>query len=98
MRGEDEEGFDRFWAAYPRKNSKQEARRAWEKLRPNAVLQDLILVALCQQKASEQWARENGRYIPYPATWLNQRRWEDEVAPGRDIHSGLREFLQGGPM
>jgi len=30
-------------------------------------------------KKSEDWIEENGKYIPHPATWLNQKRWTDEV-------------------
>jgi len=68
-------GFDAFWAAYPRKESKQAARKAWSRLRPPAELQAAILAAVARQKGSEQWLRG---VIPHPATWLNNRRWEDE--------------------
>ena len=30
------------------------------------------------QSHSEQWLKDEGRYIPHPATWINGRRWEDE--------------------
>ena len=43
--------------------------------------------ALEAQKASFDWQKENGRYIPLPATWLNGKRWEDEL---EDVHSGLQ--------
>lgn len=26
---------------------------------------------------NEQWRKDNGQYIPNPATWLNQGRWDD---------------------
>ena len=42
---------------------------------PNEVL----LYAIALQKNSQQWKKDNGQYIPNPATWLNQGRWEDEV-------------------
>jgi hypothetical protein len=38
-----------------------------------------IIASVRKWKASDQWNKENGQYIPYPATWLNKRRWEDEV-------------------
>src|SRR5262249_45963321 len=72
-------GFDRFWGAYPRKVSKAQARSAWDKLQPDAALVGVILSALDRHKQTEQW-RET-KFIPYPATWLNGRRWEDEVEP-----------------
>lgn len=71
--------FDRFWKAYPRKENKARARKAWAKLAPDMALCRRMSAALEAQKCSEQWQRENGRYIPHPASWLNGRRWEDEA-------------------
>ena len=68
-------GFDRFWAAYPRKVGKGAAERSFERIRPDAALLDGILRAIETQRQSDTWLRG---YIPNPATWLNQRRWEDE--------------------
>ena len=70
-------GFESFWQEYPRKVGKREAYRAFRKVRePLAVLLD----AVREQKQSEMWTKENGRFIPNPATWLNQGRWEDRLA------------------
>lgn len=71
--------FERFYSAYPRHLGKAAAHRAWMRLKPTADLLKRMAAALNAQKQSESWQRENGRYIPYPATWLNQRRWEDEL-------------------
>lgn len=68
--------FDVFWQAYPRKTGKAAARKAFVKAKPPL---DVVLKAIEAQKHSAQWQRDNGQYIPYPATWLNQGRWEDEV-------------------
>ena len=69
-----EQDFERFWEAYPRKMGKEEARKAFQQVDvPVGVLLDAISV----QKQSTQWQKEGGRYIPYPANWLNQRCWED---------------------
>lgn len=68
-------GFDRFWAAYPRKCGKGAAERSFERIRPDAALLDRMLRAIETQRQSDTWLRG---YIPNPATWLNQRRWEDE--------------------
>lgn len=73
------DGFDAFWAAYPKHVGKAAALKAWKKLKPNAELQDIMAKALIEHKKSKQWHEECGRYIPNPSTWLNQRRWEDEV-------------------
>lgn len=73
--------FETFWEAYPKKRSKDDARKAWDKRRPNAVLLQAILTAINEQSQSEDWRKENGRYIPYPATWLNRGQWTDSVLP-----------------
>ena len=66
--------FDQFWSAYPKKVGKEAARRAFLKTK---VPTDTLIAAISAQKRSTQWTKENGRYIPNPATWLNQGRWED---------------------
>lgn len=71
-------GFDDFYRAYPKKRGREDAARAWRKVRPEDV--SAILAAVEGFKASEDWQRENGRYVPYPATFLNGRRWEDQVS------------------
>ena len=70
--------FDRFWGAYPRKVSKADARKAFAKLNPDAALVEDMLRALDWQKRLPEWTKDGGQFIPYPATWLNARRWEDE--------------------
>ena len=71
--------FDVFWAAYPRHVAKQAALAAWKKLKPDGGMLDRKMEGLARWKASDEWQREDGRYIPHPASWLNGRRWEDEM-------------------
>lgn len=82
-KGEDD-GFNTFWKAYPRKTSKATALKSWQKIKPDDELQKTILSALEQHKKTEQWLRDKGQFIPHPATWLNQSRWLDELE--FDIH------------
>ena len=69
--------FEQFWAAYPRKVGKGNARQAWSKIKMTDDLFATILNAVEQQKQWEQWQKDNGQFIPLPATWLNQQRWDD---------------------
>lgn len=71
-------GFDAFWKAYPKKKSKGDAEKAWKKLNPNEQLLATMLARIEQAKTSEQWMKDGGQFIPYPATWLNKKGWEDE--------------------
>ncbi|WP_233343497.1 hypothetical protein [Burkholderia cepacia] len=73
--------FSIFWKAYPRKDSKVPAQKAFAKLAPSAELLERILDALDRFKRCDQWTREDGKFIPFASTWLNQRRWEDESTP-----------------
>jgi len=96
------EGFNEFWQAYPRKVGKGAARRVWDKISPDTGLQT-ILDQVARQRETEQWA--DPKYVPHPATWLNQQRWLDEPDPpstarvydrdgydqeGYDIHGNTR--------
>ncbi len=74
-----EKSFNQFWSAYPKKTAKQQAFKAWEKLKPGEDLLSKILVSLERQKKSVQWTKDGGQYVPYPATWLNGKRWEDDL-------------------
>ena len=71
--------FLTFWKAYPNGKSKRDALKAWNSLRPSEELQGVILADVAKKKTSEDWLKENGKYIPYPATYLRGRRWEDEA-------------------
>ena len=88
---------DRFaglWDYYPRHTSKQAAAKAWEKLKPSDELIAEIGKALRRQKACDEWQRGVG--IPYLSTYLNQRRWEDELgdfSPADDPAQGGRKDL-----
>jgi hypothetical protein len=67
-------GFAEFWSAYPRKEGKAKAEQAWNKQKPDLAT---VLAALAIAKNSDQWRKDNGQYIPHPATWINGKRWED---------------------
>jgi len=72
-----DEGFQRFWSAYPRKVSKSCCGKAWQRINPCPALTERILDALEAHKETKQW--QDKQYIPHPSTWLNQKRWEDEL-------------------
>lgn len=74
------DAFEEFWKEYPKKVGKADARKAWGKIKPSKTLIAQMMETLGRAKTSDQWTRDNGRYVPNPATWLNQGRWEDDVA------------------
>lgn len=80
-----DDGFDSFWKEYPNRVAKQDAVKAWKKLKVDPELLEKIMTGLSRWKASDEWSRDGGRYIPHPASWLNGKRWEDEVKPKADV-------------
>ena len=86
--------FDRFWAAYPRHVNKQGAMRAFEKLKPTEELLEKMIAAIGKQIESEQWTKDNGQYIPHPQTWLNGKRWEDELPRAKMRVLAAQDFEQ----
>lgn len=77
--------FEEFWSAFPKKVGKQAAKKAFEKVK---VPLETLLTAIEQQKRSAQWSKDNGQFIPNPATWLNQGRWDDEMPPAGKYTTG----------
>ena len=75
------DGFEKFWKLYPKKKSRKDALKAWNKLNPDADQQVVMITALAKHCASLDWIKANGQYIPNAATWLNGERWHDELAP-----------------
>lgn len=70
--------FEEFWKIYPKKKNKVAARHAFLKVAPDKETFMTILKAVHVAIRSYDWRKDNGQYIPYPSSWLNGRRWEDE--------------------
>lgn len=74
------ERFARFWKAYPKKRSKGQAERVFFRIDPDERLLATMIATIERAMTSEDWLKEGGKFIPYPATWLGARGWEDEIA------------------
>lgn len=99
------EAFDVFWKLYPNKKSKKDARKAWEKLKPNAELRETLMIALGNHRLSRDWTKDDGQYVPMASTWLNGERWTDVLKPattstGQNAYNNLpthtEDMYQGG--
>lgn len=69
--------FSDFWRAYPRRVARKDAEKAWAKIHPEDYAK--IFAAILKARKSDDWKRDDGRYIPYPATYLRGERWTDEL-------------------
>lgn len=80
-----EKWFSEFWQAYPKKRNKARAKQAFFRIKNIEKVFPVMMQALGRQKASADWQKDGGQYIPLPTTWLNGERWEDvekvEVQP-----------------
>ena len=74
--------FNEFWEIYPHKVGKKKALQEWNKVNHDDELLTRILESVEKQKKSKQW--DNKQFIPHPATWLNQERWDDLIEPKSD--------------
>lgn len=75
-----DDSFEKFWNTFPKKVSKQAAKRTWIELSPDTVLQAQIIDAVVfSSTQNRQWLQDSGRYIPHASTYLSGRRWEDQL-------------------
>jgi hypothetical protein len=73
--------FEEFWRAYPKRVSKGGAYASWQKIVKHQdanVFVTRVLNALNWQTRQLDWTKEDGKYVPMPVTYLNNRRWEDD--------------------
>lgn len=71
--------FDEFWSSYPRRVGKKASEKSFYKL-TNADQAKAVSAAKAYAEATAQWQPQDKQYIPHPATWLNQGRYEDDPA------------------
>lgn len=88
-------GFERFWNAYPRKVKKDSAAHAFAQRKPDTALVDVMVAAIEVQKHCDQWCKDRGQFIPYPATWLNGAQWLDEDS-GAGVSPELADMFARG--
>ena len=90
-----EEQFEEFYKKYPKKVKKQDVKKWFKKNKPSSELFSSMMSSLEQFRGSKDWLKEKGQYIPYPSTWLNQKRWEDEaVNENQTVNSSKTEYKE----
>ena len=84
------EKFDDFYKCFPRKTAKGLARKAWElavaKTNPDVIISKAALFAASVEGKDK-------KFIPHPATWLNQERWDDEVFAQADSEQNQQNLV-----
>jgi len=90
MSESDHSDFNIFYQAYPKRESKKKALEAWVKIKPDQTLVTIILSAIEKQKIHKAGLKSRNEFCPewpLPATWLNGRRWEDEIPDIKQLSS-----------
>ena len=98
---EDSPGFASFWSAWPkhfRKVGKSNCVRIWSRKRLEPLTEQ-VLKSLERCKASLDWKKENGQFIPQPASWLNDTPWETDPGDlvGAAPSDGFDDFRGNSP-
>lgn len=84
-----DDGFDLFWKAYPKKKSRGDALKAWRKLKSKRETLALIQSALAWQTKTQDWTKDGGQFIPYPASYLNSQGWLDAPTTGEPVTQAM---------
>lgn len=88
--------FEAFWTSYPRKDGRQEAIAAWDNLKPNRETIAAMARGLKAAKESVKWTKDNGQYIEYASTWINNFRWENQGVDRSQIVMSSPDKQKGG--
>jgi hypothetical protein len=81
--------FEKFYAAYPRHVGREAAEKAFEKRCPDEAMVSVMVEAIAKQGLAAKCAAGESKFVPHPATWLNEGRWKDD--DGAALWTGSRE-------
>jgi uncharacterized protein YdaU (DUF1376 family) len=79
--------FDDFWKIYPLKQGRDRAEKSWIKLKPDKTLYNKIILNIDRRLLLGEWSLDRKNFIPHASTYLNQKRWTDEVIARGDQHA-----------
>lgn len=70
--------FEKFYLVYPRKKGKQDAIKWFKKHKPTAEFVSMLIEDV-NKRTQTEWNGKEPQFLPYPASYLNGKRWEDEI-------------------
>lgn len=91
--------FAEFWDAWPsgHKRNRKKTQEIWRRRKLDDMADVIIADVLERAQHDEAWLKDGGKFIPYPTTYLNGDRWEDDYrkagpTQAQELLSGLREW------
>jgi len=90
-----DEMFTQFWEVYPKKVGKDKCFNWFNSRKVSQDFVDDVVLAIHNQKKSEQWSKNGGQYIPNPYTWLNRGGWNDELKYQVPIEQKIKNRWEG---
>lgn len=97
QRGSLMDRFEDFYSAYPKKRNRGDAEKAWKAIKPDAELTKAIVEAVEVAKHRDDWRKEGGQFVPYPASWLRASGWLDSMPsePASTAVYVMPDFMRG---
>ena len=83
--------FEEFWRAYPKKQDKKKAEQRFLKINFKKNPFEKIMASLDELKKTDDWIKENGKYVPMASTWINGERWNDVEPPIIEKQNELKQ-------
>tara|TARA_R110000824_G_scaffold7514_6_gene34035 strand:+ start:9218 stop:10000 length:783 start_codon:yes stop_codon:yes gene_type:complete len=89
--------FEPWYDRYPKKKGKDAAKKAWKQKLKDMPSLAILIEVLEAQKASEDWVRDSGQFVPYPATYLRAGSYQDIIEPTIDaeLEAHLKTVASG---
>jgi hypothetical protein len=92
---ESDADFDKCYESYPLHKGRKDALKAWNQTANVRPTLSELLSDIANRKANDpQWTKDGGRFIPYPATYLRGKRWEDDLRPVDSKKAELDALLE----
>ena len=86
------EHFQRFWKVWPRKEAIGRAESAWSKYDCDLIVDEVVMAV--EKQVLHTWKKKERQFIPLPASWLNARRWTDEVVVSAQHGAGINKHWE----
>ena len=81
--------FDQFYKAYPRKVGRYAAEKSFKRLAEKE--KTLAIEGLSNYIKHWEANKTEKQFIPHPSTWINQKRWEDELEDLKEVVESEQE-------